>query len=41
VLCVIVGVVESCLARLRLTRVPQLLLGAGVLSLLALFIGLK
>jgi formate hydrogenlyase subunit 4 len=40
-LCVVVGVVESCLARLRLTRVPQLLLGAGVLSLLALFIGLK
>lgn len=38
---VVVGIVESCVARLRLTRVPQLLLGAGVLSLLALFIGLK
>lgn len=32
-----VGVVESTMARLRLLRVPQLLVGAGVLSFLALF----
>jgi formate hydrogenlyase subunit 4 len=32
---VAVGVVESTLARLRLTRVPQLLIGVGVLALLA------
>jgi len=32
----VVGVVESTMARLRLLRVPQLLTGAGVLSVLAL-----
>jgi len=30
-----IGLVESTMARLRLTRVPQLLVGAGVLSLFA------
>jgi formate hydrogenlyase subunit 4 len=33
---VLVGAVESTMARLRLARVPQFLVGAGVLSLLAL-----
>jgi formate hydrogenlyase subunit 4 len=32
------GVVESSLARLRMPRVPQFLLGAAGLSLLALFL---
>lgn len=40
VLAVVVGVVESTMARLRLVRVPQLLVAAGVLSALALFLGL-
>jgi formate hydrogenlyase subunit 4 len=35
---VVVGVVESSMARLRLVRVPQLLVGAGVLSALALLL---
>lgn len=35
-LAVVVGVVESSMARLRLVRVPQLLVGAGVLAVLAL-----
>lgn len=35
-LAVAVGVVESVMARLRLLRVPQLLVGAGVLACLAL-----
>jgi formate hydrogenlyase subunit 4 len=35
-LAVLVGVVESSMARLRLTRVPQLLVGAAVLTVLAL-----
>jgi formate hydrogenlyase subunit 4 len=35
-LAVFVGIVESAMARLRLVRVPQLLVGAGVLSVLAL-----
>ncbi|MBI4616365.1 MAG: NADH-quinone oxidoreductase subunit H [Planctomycetes bacterium] len=38
---VLVGVVESTLARLRLVRVPQLLVGAGVLSALALVLVLR
>ncbi len=37
---VAVGAVESSMARLRLVRVPQLLVGAGALSALALVIGL-
>lgn len=35
VLAVVVGVVESVMARLSLLKVPQLLIGAGALSLLA------
>ena len=35
-LAVVTGVVESTMARLRLVRVPQLLVGAALLSLLAL-----
>ncbi len=34
-LCVAVGIVESSMARLRLVKVPQLLIGAGALSILA------
>ena len=37
----IVGTIESSMARLRLLRVPQLLTGAGVLSLLALALVLR
>lgn len=33
-----VGVVESCMARLRLARVPQLLVGASVLAALAVLL---
>jgi len=33
-----VGVVESTMARLRLIRVPQLLVGAVTLSILALIL---
>jgi formate hydrogenlyase subunit 4 len=40
VLAIVVGVIESTMARLRLVRVPQLLVAAGVLSALALFLGL-
>ncbi|NLE30094.1 MAG: hydrogenase, partial [Phycisphaerae bacterium] len=36
ILAVVVGVIESCMARLRMMRVPQLLLGAIAFSLLAL-----
>jgi formate hydrogenlyase subunit 4 len=35
VVAVAVGVVESVMARLRLVRVPQLLVGAAVLALFA------
>ena len=35
---VLVGLIESSMARLRLIRVPQLLIGAGVLAGLALFL---
>jgi formate hydrogenlyase subunit 4 len=38
---VLVGAIESCMARLRLVRIPQLLVGAGVLSALALFLVLR
>ena len=34
---VIVGIVESCVARYRFVKVPQMLVGALGLSLLALF----
>lgn len=40
VLGVVVGTVESSMARLRLLRVPQLLVGAGALSALAFIVGL-
>lgn len=38
VVAVVVGVVESVMARLRLTRVPQLLVGAAALALLAIIL---
>jgi formate hydrogenlyase subunit 4 len=41
VLAIVTGVIESTFARLRLTRVPQFLAGAGVLSLLALLLVLR
>jgi formate hydrogenlyase subunit 4 len=41
VLAVITGMVESAMARLRLVRVPQLLVAAGVLSTLALVLVLR
>lgn len=40
ILAVGVGVVESVMARLRLVRVPQLLVGAGAMCALALVLGL-
>jgi formate hydrogenlyase subunit 4 len=41
VLAVFTGLIESSMARLRFTQVPKLLVGAGVLSLLALLFGLR
>jgi len=38
---VLVGVTESAMARLRLTRVPQMLVGASVLSMFALVLLLR
>jgi formate hydrogenlyase subunit 4 len=35
---VLIGVIESVMARLRLTRIPPLLVGAGICSLLALWV---
>ena len=40
-LAVLVGVIESCMARLRLLRVPQMLVGATVLAGLALVLLLR
>jgi len=40
-LAVLTGLVESCMARLRLVSVPKLLVGAGVLSVLALLLVLR
>jgi formate hydrogenlyase subunit 4 len=40
-LAVVVGLIESSMARLRLLRVPQLLVGASVLSALALVLVLR
>ena len=40
-LAVFTGLVESSMARLRLTQVPKLLVGAGVLSVLAVLFGLR
>jgi formate hydrogenlyase subunit 4 len=39
VLAVFTGLVESSMARLRLTEVPKLLVGAGVLAVLAVLVG--
>lgn len=41
VVCVAVGVVESVMARLRLARVPQLLVGASALALFAAILQLQ
>jgi formate hydrogenlyase subunit 4 len=41
ILAVLIGVVESCMARLRLGRIPQMLVGASVCSLLALLLVLR
>jgi len=41
VLAMVTGIIESTMARLRLTHVPQLLAGAGVLSVLALLLALR
>jgi formate hydrogenlyase subunit 4 len=38
---VVTGLAESSMARLRLGHVPQLLVGAGVLSVLALMLALR
>ncbi len=38
---ILVGIVESVMARLRLTRVPQMLVGASVLSVFALVLLLR
>jgi formate hydrogenlyase subunit 4 len=35
-LAILTGLIESCMARLRLARVPQILIGASVMSALAL-----
>ena len=35
---VVIGIIESSMARLRLLRVPQLLTGAGALAVLALML---
>ncbi|MBU1086579.1 MAG: NADH-quinone oxidoreductase subunit H [Candidatus Omnitrophica bacterium] len=37
-LAIIVGIVESCIARLRLNRIPELIIGAFVLALVGLLI---
>jgi formate hydrogenlyase subunit 4 len=41
VLGVLIGTIESSMARLRLTRVPQLLVGAATLAALALVLVLR
>ena len=40
-LAVLVGVIESMMARLRLVRVPQFLVAASVLSILALILVMR
>jgi formate hydrogenlyase subunit 4 len=40
-LSIVIGVIESSMARLRLLRVPQLLSGAGVLAILAIVLVLR
>jgi formate hydrogenlyase subunit 4 len=39
ILAIVVGMIESSMARLRLVRIPQLLVGAGALSALSLILG--
>lgn len=41
VLAVVVGMVESCMARLRLVRIPMLLVAAGTFAMLALLLVLR
>jgi formate hydrogenlyase subunit 4 len=38
---IVVGVIESVTARLRLLAVPQLLVGAGALATAAFLLGLR
>jgi formate hydrogenlyase subunit 4 len=40
-LAALIGVIESIMARLRLVRVPQLLLGAGAISVIGLILILR
>jgi len=40
-LAMLIGLIESSMARLRLTRVPQFLVGAGVMSAVALLLTLR
>jgi formate hydrogenlyase subunit 4 len=37
----VVGVIESCMARLRMVRVPHLLVAAGAFAVLALCVGIR
>ncbi|KJS31828.1 MAG: hydrogenase [Desulfatitalea sp. BRH_c12] len=41
VLALLIGVIESVMARLRLVRVPQLLVTAGILSFLAVMVAMR
>jgi formate hydrogenlyase subunit 4 len=41
VLALLIGIIESVMARLRLLRVPQLLVGAGVIAVIALILILR
>jgi len=41
VLSIFVGIIESSMARLRLLRVPELLVTAGAFSILALLLVLR
>ncbi|MCE5231266.1 NADH-quinone oxidoreductase subunit H [bacterium] len=40
-LAIVIGLIESTMARLRLVRVPQMLLGAGALAVLAILLALR
>ena len=41
VLAVVTGIVESVMARLRLVRVPQFLIAASILSIVALILVMR
>jgi formate hydrogenlyase subunit 4 len=41
VIAIIIGIIESSMARLRLLRVPQLLVGASALAVVALILSLR